>query len=371
MKLLILTVSAGAGHIKAAEALKETCQQHFPNICCESYDVATLTPGFFKLLTVDSYHFMANHTPTLWGILYNMLDKEPSNLSRGISRLFDNIAYQRFFRFVNNFNPDFILATHFVPVQMLVNKFATKRNRFPIGLVITDYYPHAFWINKKCDVFFVASEEIKWYLNSRYRIQQDRIVVTGIPVKSAFTENKNRAELIKKFGLKEGAKTVLLLCGGYGNLSVGNALERLLSFQDFQIIVIAGANENLRKKFEQIAERSNGRVKVFGFVNNMHEFMDVADFTVTKPGGLTVVECLTKELPMVLLSVVPGQEDKNCDFLLEEGAAVKVSNLDMLEYKIRELLQNDKKLLYMKQNARRIKRPRAAYEIIENISKRY
>ena len=105
----------------------------------------------------------------------------------------------------------------------------------------------------------------------------------------------------------------------------------------------------------------------FGFVTNMHELMAASDFAVTKCGGLTSSECLAMGLPMVIVNPIPGQEERNADFLLENGVAVKANSPDHLVYKVRRLLGEPERLERMRAAAVRVARPRAAYDVAERV----
>src|SRR5207253_9888110 len=89
------------------------------------------------------------------------------------------------------------------------------------------------------------------------------------------------------------------------------------------ILVIAGRNPKIQEALSQSIKVPTGSVvKLYGYVDNMHELMGIADLITTKPGGLTTSECLARCLPMVLVSPIPGQEERNAEMLLEQGCAV-------------------------------------------------
>ena len=107
------------------------------------------------------------------------------------------------------------------------------------------------------------------------------------------------------------------------------------------------------------------QVKLFGFTNQIDELMSVADLVVSKPGGLTTSETLACGAAMVIVNPIPGQESRNSDYLLENGAAIKANNLATLSHKITALVRNPERLAQLKANARRLGRPRAAFDVVE------
>ena len=70
---------------------------------------------------------------------------------------------------------------------------------------------------------------------------------------------------------------------------------------------------------------------------------------------------------MTIVNPIPGQESRNSDLVLENGAAVKANSTATLAYKLDQLLANPERLRKIKENATRIGRPRAAFEIAEKV----
>ncbi|OHB69733.1 MAG: hypothetical protein A2W23_02205 [Planctomycetes bacterium RBG_16_43_13] len=367
MKILILSVTAGAGHNRAAEAIKAEATLSFPHIKAEYYDALDFSSKLFKTLYSQSYVFMVNRTPSLWGLLYHEMEKgKERKKTDKIVNTYDKHAYPKLIKLIKRIEPDFIICTHFLPVNVIL----AHSINIPIGVVVTDYDVHKLWVNKDLSVYFVASDEVKWQLK-KYGVRESNIVVTGIPIHPTFRRSKDRKELLAKFGLKDGVTTILLLSGGFGMEKVEDAFEVIANAaQDCQILAIAGKNEKLKNKLSAIA-KGYPNCKVYGFVTNIDEFMQVSDIAITKAGGLTTSECLVKELPMIIVSPIPGQEERNCDFLLESGAAVKAKNIELLDYKLKSLLDNTSSIRRMREATLKIAKPNAAKDIIEYIVTNY
>jgi processive 1,2-diacylglycerol beta-glucosyltransferase len=145
-------------------------------------------------------------------------------------------------------------------------------------------------------------------------------------------------------------------------------IERLLALPgDFQIVALAGKNERLLASYRSLAAASGGRLFPLGFTTTIERVMACADLAVTKPGGLTVSECLAVGLPMVLISPIPGQEERNADYLLEQGVAVKAQDAVALEYKIGQLLAEPKRLKRMRENMHGLGHPDAARAVLSRV----
>lgn len=352
-RILILSASAGAGHNRAAEAIRESARAYCPGVETDWVDSLKYTNRVFAKLYEKSYVWMASYSPSLWGILYKQAGRNVEH--RKISELIelhDRLTYRKLMEHVEKFKPDAVICTHFLPANVLL----AKRIGVPVYLVVTDFDAHSLWVHKKAAGYFVASDEVKVQL-SRFGYPPDKIRTTGIPIHPVFSQETPREP--------GGRPEVLFMSGGFGMGRMEEALERILDIHlPFSLTVVAGKNEPMRRKLEAVAA---GRAAVHGFVTNVHELMGRSDLIITKAGGLTVSECLAKRLPMVIFSPIPGQEECNADYLLEHGCAVKARTLDVLDYKVLELLENPARLDMMKRACGAAARANAGRDVLRHV----
>ncbi|MDB5868442.1 MAG: galactosyldiacylglycerol synthase, partial [Polaromonas sp.] len=195
-----------------------------------------------------------------------------------------------------------------------------------------------------------------------------QIHVTGIPVMPAFAAPLDRQECAGEFGLDPQQATILLMGGGAGLGSLAAIAARLLALDgDFQLIVLAGKNAQALGALQALALQYPGRLVAQGFTDQVARLMACADLVITKPGGLTTSECLAMGLPMIVNAPIPGQEERNADFLLEQGVALKAFDAVTLEYRVRLLLGNRAKLTDMREKAKALGRPAAAREVLRKV----
>jgi processive 1,2-diacylglycerol beta-glucosyltransferase len=229
----------------------------------------------------------------------------------------------------------------------------------------TDFETHRLWVNEPCDHYFTATEEGAQYLHY-WGVPRERTTTTGIPIHPVFSEAKERGTLLRKHGLDAERPILLQLAGGFGVGPIEGIYRALLDVGlPLQVVVITGKNEKARKQLEAVPCPSRHRAKVLGFTDEIDELMAAADLVVSKPGGLTTSETLARGAAMVIINPIPGQESRNSDFLLENGAAIKVNNLGTLGYKLKALLSDAGRLRQLKANAQSLGRPRAAFDVVE------
>ena len=269
---------------------------------------------------------------------------------------------------VKDIDPDWIVCTHYMPAKVLGQLRLEGKIRAPLGVVLTDYDFHDLWIQKGTDVYFVSSEEMAYAL--RARINPDTAIkITGIPVLEAFRdEYPPRKELRKKFGFTPDLPLLLVLAGGFGLIPVDKFVKVMAEkLYGVRILVVSGSNDRLKKKVDIISSMFPDKVFSYGYVNTIHEFMAASDIVITKSGGLTSSECLVMGLPMVITKPIPGHEERNATFILENGAGIWVSTADYLVYKVRQLLDNPERMEKMRSAAKLIAKPDAAENIIREM----
>jgi processive 1,2-diacylglycerol beta-glucosyltransferase len=278
-------------------------------------------------------------------------------------RFFDRLEFARFRRFLKEFNPDSVIATHFLPCQVLAPDRHRGRFAFPLGVTVTDFDVHAFWVQPSADRFFVGSEELKVRLVSR-GIAAERIGVTGIPIAPDFARPRDRKSLRRRLEISPDTPAVLVMGGGAGVGSLLDAVRVVLGCGPVHVLAVAGRNASLKRSLEALPVPRGAGLAVFDFVDLIGDLMAAADLAVTKSGGLTTAECLAIGLPMVVRDPIPGQEERNCDFVLEAGAGVKAQGLDSLAYKVGWLLRDPARRRQMSRAALAAGRPGAAGEVV-------
>jgi processive 1,2-diacylglycerol beta-glucosyltransferase len=260
-----------------------------------------------------------------------------------------------------------VLATHFISEAVLENYRRKKKKQFRIAVTLTDYEFHPVWIVSNVDLYFTANDEVKSSLLF-YSISSEKIVVSGIPIHPRFSEKKDRKELLAKYGLNDHSPLILISAGSFGVTPLGEVIADFGAIEDeFQIMVVCGNNAELRKDLEIKRESEPRLKKVFGFVDFMDELMAISDLLITKPGGITVSESMAMGVPMIFIEPIPGQEEANADYLIEQGAGVKARNLSVLLHKLGLLIRNPEKLADMSKRAKAVSRPDAAKTIAESV----
>lgn len=367
-KIVVLSVSAGAGHVRAAEALVATAKLHHPGVEAVHIDVMELVPKLFRKIYAEKYVDVVNRHPALWGYLYHTADKQrDDSIITRVRRVIEKLNTRGLVKRLEDMQPDAVICTHFLPAQILSRMIAKKKWSTPVWTVVTDFDVHALWVHQRLTGYCAAAEEIAWRMRER-GLADTRIEVTGIPIMPVFAEQRSREVCAKEAGIDPKRTTLLVMSGGLGVGAIDQLCERILTIPgDHQMLALAGKNAALLDKLKAIAAKYPGRFFPQGFTRTIERLMTCADLAVTKPGGLTTSECLAVGLPMLVVSPIPGQEERNTDYLLEAGAALKAHDLAGVDYRVRQLLAEPKRLAAMRERARGIATPQAAQTVLRHV----
>jgi processive 1,2-diacylglycerol beta-glucosyltransferase len=366
-RVLVLSAAVGAGHLRAAQAVELALKQVDPTAEVQSLDVLEFTNAAFRRVYGKAYLDLVNKAPHVLGYFYDLMDRPPSS-QRKADRLrlaLEKLNMTAFLRFLKSEPWDIVVNTHFLPAELIASLRKSEKLSTPQFTVTTDYETHRLWVNQPCDHYFSATGEGAAYLR-HWGVPEGDVTVSGIPIHPAFSEPKDRAACLARFGLTGDRPIVVQLSGGFGVGPIEKIFRGILEVDvPIEVVVVTGRNEKVKAQLEQIAVPPAHRATILGFTEHMDALMAVSDIVVSKPGGLTTSEVLASGAAMAVINPIPGQESRNSDYLLEKGAAVKINNVATLAYKLAPLLRDPAQLARIKENARRVAKPRAAFVIAE------
>lgn len=298
IKILLLSVSAGAGHIRAAEAIRSHAELHRPDVEALHVDVMNFVPTIFRKIYTDFYITLVSRFPTLWGCLYRIMNAaECDGVSEKMRKSIQRLNTGRLLQRIASVAPDMIICTHFLPAEILAPLARSGALGCPVWVQVTDFDLHKMWVHQGMAGYFAANDEVAFRMRAQ-GIAPQTIHVTGIPVMPAFAQHADRGQCARELGVDPKRMTLLLMGGGAGLGSMDHIAARLLAMHaDFQLIVLAGKNEKLLDALTSLSRRYPGRLIPQGYTNRIERLMACADLAITKPGGLTTAECLAIGLP--------------------------------------------------------------------------
>lgn len=357
-----MTASVGCGHDQAAKVIEKQLLDKYKNIDIEIIDFIDIFPAPMGQFIKSTYLKMIDKVPSWYNLLYQGTMR--LNQQSKVSSIFAYKYKKKILTLIEASDPDMILFTNPFPSTLVSHLKRKNKIDTYTASIITDYTAHSVWLDPTIDSYFVGSNILKQEMVDR-GIKASKIHVTGIPIDGKFNIPVNREEKMIALGLDINLPTVLIMGGGLGLGSIEEVLETTDKIdRPLQLIVVAGKNQSLKYELENRIYNPKHNVKVLGFCNNVHELMECSHLLVSKAGGLTMTEAITKELPVLVFDPIPGQEVKNAQYFSDIGAAMYLKDLDELKDGIEELLyENPQKREKMVKCCAVIRKPNAAEDV--------
>ncbi len=358
-RILFLYLTKHSGHYSAALAIQQSLLEFEPGAETRMLDSFKHSNPVLSKVTLRAYLAMLKTAPEIWEYMYDNPDfKERTKaireiLNRGNSKKLNKV--------IAEFQPDTVVCTQAFACGVMASwKRVNPRHPLKLVGVLTDFVAHRYWADPQVDLYVAPNDEIKNALESQ-GVLASRIVVTGIPTNQQFRQPVDKVAVTRRMGLKPDLPTILVMGGSLGLGPMKSVIRKLDKLpQPFHIIAVTGQNEKLQESLMRKGDKLRHPTHILGFVDNVRELMEVAEVVITKPGGITTAEALIKRLPMIIINPIPGQEQKNADFLLAQRVAVQAEDANDVRLYVDEFFRNPVKLRQMREAAAKLGRPHAA-----------
>ncbi len=365
-RILILTADAGFGHRSAANAIEAALNERYGDTCqvavVNALDAESV-PAFLRDSQAD-YDRLVKESPDLYKLGYEASDAPVP------AAIFENALTVMLFRplreTLEQHRPDAIVTTYPLYQAPLAAINALSKRPVPVLTVVTDLASvHRIWFNNSTERCLVPTEIVQ-LLAVEAGVDREKVEVTGLPVNPAIArDNREPADVRRALGWQPDLTTVLAV----GSKRVGHLPDVLRALNHaalpIQIAAVAGGDNDLYRHLQSVEWHVPAHLH--NFVHNMPDLMRASDLIICKAGGLIVTESLARGLPMVLVDVLPGQEEGNAQYVVEGGAGRRVdSPVDALETVFDWLDKGGALLSEVTRNATKLGRPNAAYTVAEH-----
>ncbi|MBQ8636475.1 MAG: glycosyltransferase [Clostridia bacterium] len=365
MKVLIMSVKTGYGHHSTGQAIIECLAER--GIESEMLDTFDYINSMLCETIDNGYLFSTKNFPEVYGKAYDLLDKrvEPYKRFSPIS-VISKLVSHKLRDYIVEYSPDVIVCTHSFACMVVTYLKEKGIVVCPTIGIVTDFTVHPFWESTEMDYYVTAD----LLLNNQMRkkgIPIEKVLPFGIPIKKKFLTKIPKKDARAMLEI-ENCRTILVMMGsmGFGNLE--KQLEAIDALDiDMQVLCVCGKNEKVKKDIEQ--HKWNKKIITYGFVDNVEVLMDAADCIITKPGGLTTSELLAKRLPAIIMNPIPGQEDRNMQFLVNNGAAIACNETFGIDEALYELFSHNWRLRLLKLSVSRLGKPKSTIDLCDFIEK--
>ncbi len=324
--LLLLSGPMGTGHTQASLALAKYAAERYPEMKVTHINVVELmTPGL-RIFFTDFYHFMLRHLSLIWVYMYRSSNVPPVHkpLFRKVMAIWRRTFEKRLLQRITEHNPDFIICTHFLPAEVISKAKREGRMNYHTSSVVTDFSLHWVYIQPEIDLFFVANHDMSLIMHLR-GIEREKIYITGCPIFPDFSRSYSdeaKKRLRDEFGLPQKANLVMVMMGGENIGRIATISRTLLDhFPGISVLAMTGKDHKLYQRIEKMKAKYPGRVFPVTFTPRVSDYMAISYLVVSKPGGITISECLAMQKPVIIMDPIPGHEEKNAVYLATHGLA--------------------------------------------------
>ena len=395
--ILFLIADTGAGHRSAANAIRNAIalisqqeqeawqvkQQESVEGKGGNASVVSSAPPTYRIEIVNVFEEYSRfplreavklygpairYNPQLYGRVFHLSNE--GHRVAAMKTVATPLIHNGLVQLITSVQPDVIVSIHAMLNHVTIEALRDLHLNIPFITVVTDLISvHYAWYAPGADCYIVPTEHARQLYLER-NLEPDRVRVIGMPIDPRFTRpTDSKEELRRKFGLAQDIPVVLLVGGGEGSGGLQEAVRAISRARlPVQMLIITGRNKRLYAHLQRTRSSLHVPAKVFGFVQNIPEMMRAADVIVTKAGPGTIAEALACDLPIILSGYVPGQEEGNVDYVLQNEVGMLAHDAIELVDTLRRLIKpGSLELRQWRDNARHMSRPRASFDIAATI----
>lgn len=359
MNILLFYASYGSGHLSAATAIEQYIRENYPDAKTLKIDCVEYINKSINKISTSAYKSIILKTPMLWGQVYKLL-KNDTILD--ITQFSNRFMAKKIFTLFEDFEPDLVISCHPLGGQITSFLKSHKKTNCKLATVMTDFASHKQWLIGKdyTDYFFVSNIEMKTSLISE-GIYPNKIYVSGIPISPNFYKNYNKENIYKSLNIEKNKKNIIFFGGGSLGLSSSSNIQAILTSllqatdESYQIIIISGKNQKLYNDFQKTINNTyhKSQIKLIDFTTELPELLPITSFVITKPGGLTITECISTNVPIILINPIPGQEKENAQYIADNKMGIWIkTNKPTSEY-FQEIFNDTKLIEEIKENQKK------------------
>ncbi len=193
---------------------------------------------------------------------------------------------------------------------------------------------------------------------------QDKIIMTGNPVRQNVVDVKiTQEEARKRFGLDPEKKTILLVGGSLGARTINESVKEHLDLVKNSKVQLIWQTGKYYFKEMEAAVKDFGKLDnlvTTDFISDMGAAYKAADLVISRAGASSISEFCLIGKPVILVpspNVAEDHQTKNAMALVNKDAAVYVKDLEASQVLLKEaleLVQDDRKLLSLSENIKKL-----------------
>ena len=357
-RILILTsFITGHGHKSITHSIEKQINKLDPDVELKIVEGFDLPFGFGRHLG-GLYGPIIRNAVYLWKLIWRLSSSHPGRFNNFTEKMIKN----KLLPIIHEFQPDGIVSVHPCFCGSVMNVLQKARLDIPFVIVYADLISFSpLWVEPRATLNIIPTVEAQTRAAS-YGVEPEKIKVVSLPVREQIVRAANTVNMDTNH--QRTRPRLLIMSGGEGSGNIKKIVRLILGNTECEVSVITGRNKRLKEELEkQYDLRYKERLQVFGFVENVEMFMVSHDVAITRGSPNVLMECINCGLPLIITGVLPGQEEGNVDFTLNNNLGLLCEDLTQLPKNINELFMNDWEL------QRKIRQNQLAYRDLKAADK--
>ncbi|KJE76871.1 MGDG synthase family glycosyltransferase [Ferrimicrobium acidiphilum] len=329
-KALLLSARMGGGHNGVARVVSEELASY--GIECETRDFLDASPRMGRILE-RGFKLEVERAPWAYQLefwLWNGFTPIVTFTRRVLQAFFQRGVA----RWIEDIDPDIIIALHPFSAQLL-GQMRHQRNPVvsnrPIATFLTDYSVHPLWVHPDVDLHLCVSETAAVQARTRAGASGE-IVVTGPFVDPKFFSHVDRQAAREALSIPNDRFVALIVSGSWGVGDIAETFQLLASNDEFFPVALCGHNRDL-----QVQLANDTRGLAVGWTDDVRLYMAAADVVIQNAGGLTSLEAMAAERPVISYRPIAGHGRENVAAMESAGATVWCHDKNELVEQVRSL----------------------------------
>tara|TARA_B100000686_G_C16795374_1_gene981910 strand:+ start:3080 stop:4243 length:1164 start_codon:yes stop_codon:yes gene_type:complete len=356
----VLTASFGDGHNTAARSIVSALDNlNVPN--SGALDLLNaIHPTMMQCLT-KGYRIVTTQWPKIWEKLYHIAD----NISFGDDS-FDLMptVTQNTAAYLQKTRPKTVISTYPLYGNLIERIFGSQPLPFKLITMVTDSKSiNRAWLNKSSGHFLVLDQiSADFFLENG--IPKEKIHITGFPVSPLFENYRsNRMET------KMPNPFRILYTPATKTNHVKETLKVLLKIKNtstYNLSLTIVLGRHAKRLIGTANDAKDHDIQIIEWTDDMPKLLNNHHLVIGKAGGASVQEALASSCPMIIDSMIPGQEEGNAELITSLGAGLIARDPQKLEETILNLLEkNGANWLSMRKEAKKNNQKNSALRVAE------
>ncbi len=321
MKAVVLTCGAGQSQHAAALAVKDALARHGNE--CEIKDALAILGDNVSNPLTDTFVNIAVKTPRAFGFMYAAGAFDTTDRRKSPVYYVNTLYAENLHRYLVENDIDAVICMHLFPAEALT--YLRRRHHLSARtyFVSTDYACVPFLEETDMDLVFTPHADLDDSF-ARRGLSQDKLVASGIPVRSLYSQTMDRIDARMTLDLPVEIPCYLVM-PEENDLNSAQSLSKKflerLHGRNARIVVLTGHNEHLQ---DAMIARFGGDIRVLSVpsVDQIPLYMDAADVLVTNPEGISCAEAAVKAIPVIHTPPKLVTETLNAQFFAERGMSI-------------------------------------------------